>query len=164
VVVHEGLTNVSETPGSVEADPKSAFLPAYLVAFGGEARAGWLHDLQRLYVVAEDGGMPRLASAARKSGSARAISPTRVMSDTAHAGHMLPINHPIREKIDPGFPDLAVGAVEPQTKVSREGRARLCVVHRALFGFVQDDRRVTASPTSACGRGAPTFIEVNGSA
>ena len=41
----------------IEADAEAPFLPANLVALDDEARAGRLHDLQRLDVVAESGAI-----------------------------------------------------------------------------------------------------------
>ena len=43
----------------IEADAKPPLLPANLVAFDDEARAGRLHDLQWLHVVAEGGSIAR---------------------------------------------------------------------------------------------------------
>ena len=53
---------------------------------------------------------------------------------------MPPIDDPIRDKIDLGFPDLAVGPVESAHEgLARKDRTRLYVKHRALVGFVQAD-------------------------
>src|SRR4029079_11705167 len=41
-----------------------------------------------------------------------------------HAGYMAPIDDPIRDEIDPGFPDFAVGPVEcAHERLARKGRS-----------------------------------------
>ena len=81
-----------------------------------------------------------------------------------HAGHMPPIDDPIRDKIDSGFPDLAVGPVESAHKgLTRKDRPRLYVKHRALVGFVQADglKHHTRPEIMRCtygGCGAADFI------
>ena len=52
-----------------------------------------------------------------------------------HAGHMPPIDDPIRDEIDPGFPDFAIGPVESaHERLARKGRSRVAPCTTLLSG------------------------------
>ena len=211
----------------IEADAKAPLLPAHLVALDGEARAVRLHDLQRLYVVAESAAvagrvvavlhrdvglaiivdaqnlgpveidhgakpldrmgvavvvllaaipaermrepagpprpagrncrpttgstwtfsmsvMPRLASAARKRGSARATSPTSVMSSIRMRGRTpgtcRQSTTRSATRSTRASKTLPLVRSKAHTKASRAKAAPgLAVVHHALVRFVQAD-------------------------